>query len=179
MVGKCSGMDISEVCESQGATVHGVVVGELSPVKDSRGKAGVQYFEGQLSDGKKTVRMVSFELKLRSDLDRFRKSSEEVELVNCCIKRSKMSGGETLETVAGCRSSVKPSAKKFRVDEEAAVLVKCLEEVKHLAVNQHVSVSGKVVSIEASEMVHVKARSVTLKKEAFVFPGVGCSSASV
>ena len=163
------------MCESQGATVHGVVVGELSPVKDSRGKAGVRYFEGQLSDGKKTVRMVSFEPKLRSDLDRFRKSGKGVELVNCCIKRSKMSGGETLEIVAGCRSSVKPSAKKFRVDKEAAVLsvsgvvdVKCLEEVKHLAVNQHVSVSGKVVSIETSEMVHVKARSITLKKEAFV-----------
>ena len=55
MAGKCSGMDIWEVCESQGTTVHGMVVGELSPVKDSRGKAGVRYFEGQLSDGKKTV----------------------------------------------------------------------------------------------------------------------------
>ena len=174
MAGKCSGMDISEVCESQGATVHGMVVGELSPVKDSRGKAGVRYFEGQLSDGKKTVRMVSFEPKLRSDLDRLRKSGEGVALVNCCIKRSKMSGGETLEIVAGCRSSVKPSPKKFRVDDAAVlnvsgvVEVKCLEEVKYLAVNQHVSVSGKVVSIEAAEMVHVKARSVTLKKEAFV-----------
>ena len=60
-----------------------------------------------------------------------------------------MSGGKILEIVAGCRSSVKPSAKKFRVDKEAAVSgvvdVKCLEEVKHLAINQHVSVSGKVV----------------------------------
>ena len=77
MAGKCSRIDISEVCESQGATVHGVVVGELSPVKDSRGKAGLPYFEGQLSDGKKTVRMVSFEPKLRSDLAGLGRAAKE------------------------------------------------------------------------------------------------------
>ena len=35
-------------------------------LKDSHSTVGVRYFEGQLSDGKKTVRSVSFELKLYS-----------------------------------------------------------------------------------------------------------------
>ena len=39
---------------------HGVLVGELSPMKDSRSTVGVRYFEGQFSDGKKTVRSISF-----------------------------------------------------------------------------------------------------------------------
>ena len=60
MAEKSSEMKVSEVCETKGVTVHQVIVGELSPVKESRGKVGVKYFEGQLSDGKKTV-MVSFE----------------------------------------------------------------------------------------------------------------------
>ena len=51
MAGKCSEMDVSEVCEAKGATVHGLLIGELSPVKESRSTVGVRYFEGQFSDG--------------------------------------------------------------------------------------------------------------------------------
>ena len=65
MAGKCSEMDVSEVCEAKGATVHGVLIGKLSPVKESRSTVGVRYFEGQFSDGKKTVRiMVEFSVAL-------------------------------------------------------------------------------------------------------------------
>lgn len=175
MAQKCSQMDVSEVSETKGATVYGVLVGELSPIKDSRGKAGVRYFEGKLSDGKKTIRMVSFAPNLRGDLEKLRKSDEGVAVVNCIVQKSKMSVGEELEVVAGTRSSIMPSPKKFRVDEDAAsssvsgvVEIKRLEEVKCLAVNQHISVTGKVVSVEDAEMIYVKSRNVTLKKEGFV-----------
>ena len=123
MAGKSSEMDVSEVCEMKGATVHGMPVGELSPVKDSRSKVGVRYFEGQLSDGKKTVRIVSFEPKLRSDLERMKNSSESLALMNCSVQKCKWPGSEDLEIVAGSRSSCMPSPKKFRVDEDAAVIL--------------------------------------------------------
>ena len=61
MAGKSSEMVVSEVCDMKGA---GMLEGELSHVKDRHSKVGVRYFEGQLSDGKKTVRIVSFEPKL-------------------------------------------------------------------------------------------------------------------
>ena len=54
-----------------------------------------------------------------------------------------------------------PSPKKFRVEEDAAALSECgmMEiarlEVQHLEVNQRISVTGKVVSIEAVERVHL------------------------
>ena len=175
MAGKSSEMDVSEVCKMKAATVHGMLVGKLIPVKNSRSKVGVRYFEGQLSDGKKTVRIVSFKPKLRSDLERMKNSSESVALMNCSVQNCKWPGSEELEIVAGSRGSCMPSPKWFRVDEDAAALRECriseiasLEEVKHLAVNQHISVTGKVVSIDGVEWVNVKARNVTLKKEGFV-----------
>ncbi len=45
--------------------VHGVFIGSVFPDKESRTKVGVKYFEGKFSDGKKTVRVISFELILR------------------------------------------------------------------------------------------------------------------
>ena len=60
-------MDALEVCERIGVTVHGVLVDQLSPAKESRGKAGAKYFEGKLTDWKKILRSVTFELKLLSD----------------------------------------------------------------------------------------------------------------
>ena len=39
----------------QSGTVHGVVVGEVSPVKTSSKNRAVKYFDGRFSDGKKTV----------------------------------------------------------------------------------------------------------------------------
>ena len=50
--------------EMKEASVHEVHVGKLSSVKDSCTTVSVRYFKGQLSNGKKTVRIVSFEPKL-------------------------------------------------------------------------------------------------------------------
>ena len=96
MAGQAGEMDVSEVCEAKGATVHGVLVGHLSPVKESHGKAGVKYFKGKLSDGKKTLRIVSFEPKLLGDLERITNSGERVAVVNCSVQKSKRPGSEEL-----------------------------------------------------------------------------------
>ena len=52
--------DVSEAEECGIAVVHGVVV-EVTPVKKSRSDKKVKYFNGQISDGKKSVRLVSFQ----------------------------------------------------------------------------------------------------------------------
>ena len=49
-------MDVSDVkASTSSGTVHGVVVGKLSPVKTSSKNRVVKYFDGRFSDGKKTV----------------------------------------------------------------------------------------------------------------------------
>ena len=59
-------MDVSDVkASTSSGTVHGVFVGELSPVKTSSKNRAVKYFDGRFSEGKKTVRLVSFDPNLR------------------------------------------------------------------------------------------------------------------
>ncbi len=140
----------------------------MSPVKCSRtAKAEVKYFEGQLSDGKKTVRMVSFEPKLRAEVEQAQVSGEGVALTNCCVKESKKQGCDALEIVAGSRTTVVKSPKKYRIGEDvrcasASVCgsrdVLTLEEIKDLGEGQKVNVTGKVQEKEEKEKVHVKSR---------------------
>ena len=47
-------MEVSEVASSGTGTVHGIIIGQVSPVKSSKKQTDVKYFEGQISDGVKT-----------------------------------------------------------------------------------------------------------------------------
>ncbi len=87
-------MEVSGMEESRAATVHGVFVGPVSPVKSSRTKSEVKFFKGQLSDGKTTVRLVSFEPKLRAEVDKARASGEEVAVTNCSVQKSRKGGSD-------------------------------------------------------------------------------------
>ena len=63
-------MDVSEV-ESpyEGVTVHGVIT-SLSPIKEgtSQDSHNYQYFSAKMSDGKKSMRVISFHPSLHSDM---------------------------------------------------------------------------------------------------------------
>lgn len=72
--------DIKESCDS--ATVHGVVV-ELSPVKASQKDSAKKYYTGKLSDGKKTVKLVSFDLSSHAVFDKSHANSSAVRVENC------------------------------------------------------------------------------------------------
>ena len=53
-------LDVPDICKSTStATVRGVCV-SLSPVKSCKKKPEKNYFDGQFSDGKKCVRIISF-----------------------------------------------------------------------------------------------------------------------
>ena len=81
-------MDVSQlVVPSSSATMHGVFVGAVSPVKTSRKNSCVKYFESQLCNGKKTVHVVSFEPKFRNKIEDAKKGQYGVAVKNCCIKR--------------------------------------------------------------------------------------------
>ena len=58
--------DVSKLEDERNATVHGMV----SPVKVRRNNPEVKYFNRKISDGKKVARIISFEPKLRSVLER-------------------------------------------------------------------------------------------------------------
>jgi len=88
-------LDVSNLVPCSSANVEGVFVGEMSPIKTSRSNCNVKYFEGELSDGCKTVRFISFEPKLHSKINEARGNLHGVSLKNCTVKRSRQ--GEELE----------------------------------------------------------------------------------
>ena len=62
--------DVSEIGEeiNSGALVHGRVL-EMSLIKNSRKNKDIKYVEGQLTDGKEVCRFISFDVKIRDDID--------------------------------------------------------------------------------------------------------------
>ena len=85
---RARGMDVSDVEPSTSSgTFHGVVIGELSPIKTSSKNSAVKYFDGRFSDGKTTVRLISFDPKLHARLNEIQKSGYRVALENCLVKR--------------------------------------------------------------------------------------------
>ena len=82
--------DISDVCASPNAKIHGVL-NSVSPLKKSKGCA---YFDGQITDGKTTMRLFGFDSSVRRRLAEF-PDSTPVALSHCQIKKSRK--GEQLE----------------------------------------------------------------------------------
>ena len=64
-------------------------VGPTSPIKTSRKNVQIKYFKGSLSDGSKAVRFVSFEPKLRPQIEQAREDLRRVSLSNCAVKRNR------------------------------------------------------------------------------------------
>lgn len=108
----CDEMEISGMKPSNSATVHGMIIGNLSPIKTSRKS---QFFEGNLSDG---ARMISFQPSLRTEMEQIKDSGDSVKLSNCCIQHSKLSG--EFEIALNSRSNVLKSPKKYAIDDSAA-----------------------------------------------------------
>ena len=106
-------MKASDLVPSNSANVEGMFVGPISPIKTSRKTAQVQYFMGSLSDGSKTVRFVSFEPKLRPQIEQAREYLCGLSLSNCAITRNR---GD-MEVVVSNQSKILDSPKKFKVDQ--------------------------------------------------------------
>ena len=94
--------DISDITPSKSARVHGVVVGQISPIKSSKRDPSMKYFEGNLMDGKKTIRMVAFEPKIRAEIESARDKCQEILLSDVTVKKNARSiGADQLELLLG------------------------------------------------------------------------------
>jgi len=82
-------MEMSSLVPSTSTNVHGKFVGTVSPVKTGKSNTKVKYFEGQLSDGPKTMRFISFEPNLRWQIEEPQEKSSAVQLRNCAVKRKR------------------------------------------------------------------------------------------
>ena len=172
--------DVTASSASSSATVHGVVVGELSPIKTSTKNSAVKYFDGRFGDGKRTVRLVSFDATLRKKLEDVRKSGGGVALQNCMVKRK---APDDFELHVNNKSTVLSSPKKFKVTEEVVrndvpdcAQLGTLEEIKDVAEHQLVCITGKVTALSKIEELVKKSSGKVFRKRDFVIadPTASC-----
>ena len=147
--------EVSEMEEGKGVCVHGIPI-NVSPAKESRRTKGVYYFEGKLSDGKRSARVVSFDVTQLEALKKAEAEQSVVALGNTTVKKSCFSS--ELEVHMNKRSKVTVSPRKLFLGEGVAVLSPSSRAVKiaqivDLTVNQGIRVVGKVVKVTDVEVV--------------------------
>lgn len=96
-------------------TVHGRLT-ELSPIKVSGKNNG--YFDGKLSDGKKTLRMVSFSSSIHGEMEKFHQEASPMVLVDCKVEETSYYGDKQLEIIATNRSTVEKSHQKLNLTSD-------------------------------------------------------------
>ena len=157
--------NIDTSCSS--ATVHRVVL-ELSPIKESRKNSSRKYFDGKVTNGKKTVRMVCFSPKLRPKLEAHRAKKTAAALIGCSIKET----SNDFELLASKKTTVEASSKEFalpsnlkEIDSSTAVHVESLSEINNTPVNQPITIVGKVIGIESAVKLSSKNHPDGLTKQ--------------
>ena len=142
--------DVSDAKQSSSAIVHGVIT-QLSPIKKSKKDETKQYFNAQISDGRKSLRVVSFDPKLREALD---SSLVKQQAVNCQVKES---AGSATELFLNEFTEVQSSPKKFRVEESefkpAAEIPMMMKDLPSMTLKQLVTVTVKVKKVSTPEKV--------------------------
>ena len=176
MANKITDMDVSEIKIGKAVTVHGAVVGCISPVRVSKKKEDVKYFDSVLTDGKKAVRFISFEPRLRETLMKAKEVGDGVVVANCIVqKRKGYACEDDLEIVAGAKTTVVNSPKKFRIDDnlvlpagatpDTVTTVSSLEQIATIAINQHLTIKAKVKSVQPIEKIMTRAGNLIDKQE--------------
>ena len=138
--------EVSEVVRaSPNAKIHAVVQ-SVSPMKKSK---TCSYFDGEVTDGKSTMRVYGFDCGVRRKLVEFGESRNAVVMSNCEVKRSRK--GEELEILVTKHTEVEKSEKVFDVESKfgkAGEKVITLKELHDLLPFQRVTVEVKAVRVE-------------------------------
>ena len=124
------------------ASVHGVV-SFVSPIKVSQ--RGSDYFNGALSDGKATIKLVGFRGAQQAKIKELMEREQAVVLDDCQIKKAKR--GSNMELVLKRTSAICYSPKKFKVELKGEDETILLEELKKKEEHERVSVKVKVLEV--------------------------------
>ena len=112
-----------------------------------------KYLDGKISDGKKVDRVLAYNPRLKSQMDRFRNSHTVAALVDCAVKKelqpASVVSEPRYEIVLCSRTKVEAPPKQFvmpenikEIDPYAARPLRDLSEVEHVVDRQLVERSG-------------------------------------
>ena len=131
----------------------------VSPVKRSRKNDTVRYFHCELTDGKKIVKLVSFDPALQSVLKDACEKDSTISLSKCQVKPSR-DNPEQLEILLSPRSKVDSSPRKLSVNRQLKLTPDNktinLEDIGDISINQIVSVRAKVTEVQEPKVITAK-----------------------
>ncbi len=107
---------LTDVALADNANVHGVIA-NVSPIKKGTGTSS--YFEANLTDGEKKLRVVGFSTAHRKRLSSFEDTMTPVSVQNCRVKRAKHSND--LEIMLKSHTVLQSSPKKFSATKVAQI----------------------------------------------------------
>ena len=155
------------------AKVHGVLA-SVSPMRQSG--TGYRYFDGSLTDGSKTVRVVGFDTKIQQKLADFQARKEPVAILNCEVKEGKWNSG--LEVHTRKSTDIQKSPTKL---DATAIITKLptdlitLDQLQTIENFQRVTVKIKVISVKHEEEV----KKGLLKQDCVVGDATGTAKITV
>ena len=167
--------DASEIEPSDSACIHGIVT-DLSPVKKGQKNEAVKYFLGELSDGKKFVRVISFDTSLQSAFKEASDNAKPVALSNCHVKPNRDNPQE-MEIILNNHSKINTSPKKFTVDKTMKLANQPkkinLSEISDLTTSQVVSVVAKVTQADEPTTITTKSDKTLTKQDVHIADATG------
>ena len=140
--------DISEEIDS--TEVHfGVEM--LSPVKKAR--SGVEYYNGQVTDGSSTVRLVGFDATSQTKLSEFAKQKIPIKATNCAIRRNRNNHLE-IHVNKGTTFTMSPRKLDFKYadDQQLASLVS-ISDIRKTADGIFVNLQARITRVAPAKTV--------------------------
>ena len=142
--------DVSEIEEGKDVYDHGIPL-QVSPVKESRMKKGVRYFDARLSDGKK--------VRLQAAMKKAEETESVVALVNSNVMKSSVN--YELEVHLNKHSQVTSSPRKLELGDAVCPFTTTnavkIADIVDLAVNEAVEVTCKVEKLKEVKIVKKKS----------------------
>lgn len=134
--------EVSEIDEGKGMFIHGIPV-NVSPARESRSTKGVFLFEANLSDGKSSTRVVSFDPGHRVAMKKAEEEGSVVALSNSIVKKSTLSS--ELEVHLSKCSKVMSSPRKLSLGDAVLLSGRTIKiaDIATLTVSQEIEVRCK------------------------------------
>ena len=166
-------IDVSEVKEASSCTTVCGVITTLSPIKVSTKNSQLKYFDGEICDGKKSIRIVSFNSRLRDEMEKAHQEKAPLAVVDCQVKSasrfSKDSSG--FEVVVSNHTKIKNAQKEYDLPDELFVHdstpqhLQEINEIDDISVNTKVTVTVKVIDVGEPTTVHRKDNQKPLQHQ--------------
>ena len=150
------GLNVSEIKrEYYSVPVHGIIV-RVSRVHKPEDNPTNKYFQADITDGKKTLRFKCYDTHLRSTMEELCNERKGVTIEDCRVKQStrrdtrgdfELSSNPDTKVVENPNQDFAIPADKIKFFTHTPTLHQ-LQELKDLQRDEHVTVRGKIVSIE-------------------------------